>query len=176
MRIQNRIHPYPQILALGMLLLQIWLGKPIEAERSDDNPNKTCAPESYDIDADRTVAQKMLERCRENCLPSYIKAIEACLATETFDAKQSFDDESFREKIYREIIFRLEDTVDKYEVNVDDEQVLISYPGIEENLENNSHPQQLESPDQTTRVLDPPTTTTKLADRTVPGKNVDTEG
>jgi hypothetical protein len=178
MRIQNRIHPYPQILALGMLLLQIWLGKPIEAERSADNPNSNCTPESYDIDADRTVAQKMLERCRGNCLPSYIKAIEACLATETFDAKKSFGDEEFRENIYQEIISRLEETVLKYEVNVDDEQVLVAYPGIEENPGNTfqvTQLQQFESPKDVIQAIGMPTSSTELPNRSTNGRSVDAE-
>lgn len=94
---QYRMHPYPKILALGILLLEIELGEPLILDQLLDN-----------LDAAIPVALKMLEACEGRSLEPFIKAIKACLALKTFDSGSTFGDEKFREEVYKSIILPLE--------------------------------------------------------------------
>ena len=119
---RGQVHPYPQILALGFMLLQIFLWQSLEAKRTHDNPN--CDKRSlYDIDADIPVAQRLLELCDGNSLVSYNNAIKACLAADTFPPGSSLGDESFRHQVYLEIVQPIAQTLYYgYGVNVEDEE------------------------------------------------------
>lgn len=74
-----RKHPCPGILALGILLLEIELGHPVECYRADDNPNNGEA--EFCIDADLPAAWNMLKRCKDEGNSSYhfIDAVTACI-------------------------------------------------------------------------------------------------
>ncbi|KAG4438864.1 hypothetical protein IFR05_005653 [Cadophora sp. M221] len=107
--VRFRIHPYPGILALGILLLQIELGRPIEEERPEDSPNRGGV---LHIDADRPVAMEMLDECRDDSSVDFVQAIEACLDdktfTDAFGQDASFDDPVFRQQIFELIVKPLE--------------------------------------------------------------------
>jgi hypothetical protein len=59
-----RVHPYPEILSLGIVPLQVYLGEPIEAKRPRDR--QEVDPAIYDVDADRVPAHKMLQTCDDS--------------------------------------------------------------------------------------------------------------
>ncbi|KAH9214084.1 peptidase S8/S53 domain-containing protein [Leptodontidium sp. 2 PMI_412] len=103
--VRFRIHPYPGILALGILLLQIELGRPIEEERPEDSPNRYGV---LHIDADRPVAMEMLDECRDDSSVDFVQAIEACLDdktfTDAFGRDASFEDPVFRQQIFELIV------------------------------------------------------------------------
>ncbi|PMD49853.1 subtilisin-like protein [Hyaloscypha bicolor E] len=109
-----RIHPYPGILALGILLLEIELGRPIEDQRPSDSPNNA---EGFNVDADRTVAMEMLEECKNDSSIDFINAVDACLDDKTFidefGRNASFDDPAFRQQIFEFIVKPLEDALEK---------------------------------------------------------------
>lgn len=109
-----RIHPYPGILALGILLLEIELGRPIEDQRPSDSPNNT---DVFNVDADRTVAMEMLEECKNDSSIDFINAVDACLDdktfTDEFGRNASFDDPAFRQQIFELIVQPLEDALEK---------------------------------------------------------------
>jgi hypothetical protein len=109
-----RIHPYPGILALGILLLEIELGRPIEDQRPSDSPNNA---EGFNVDADRTVAMEMLEECKNDSSIDFIHAVDACLDdktfTDEFGRNASFDDPTFRQRIFELIVKPLEDALEK---------------------------------------------------------------
>ncbi|CZR60317.1 uncharacterized protein PAC_10213 [Phialocephala subalpina] len=109
-----RVHPYPGILALGILLLEIELGQPIECDRPDDSPNNG---KIFHIDADRPVAMEMLEKCRDDSSIDFINAVEACLDDRTFTGEfgrdASFNDLAFRRQIFEVIVKPLEDALQK---------------------------------------------------------------
>jgi hypothetical protein len=117
-----RIHPYPSILALGILLLELELGVPIEAKRSQDNPNN--GQRFQNIDADRPVAQEMLYDCEEESSEDFIEAVDACLNdktfTDTFGRNATFNNIEFREQIYARIVKPLEDAFENiYKIPVE---------------------------------------------------------
>lgn len=104
------VHPYPSILALGILLLEIHLGRPIESERTSDDLNDrgSLDPISY-----LSEAEAMLEECRGDSSKNFEEAVEACLDIFTFlkDSRQnmSLDDLVFRAKIHVCIVKPLEE-------------------------------------------------------------------
>jgi hypothetical protein len=105
---RNRVHPYPCILALGFILLQIWLGRPIELERSADNPNNQADTSLHNIDADYSVALKMLQECEYDSEHFYNEAIKACLREGEFPRGHSLDDDSFRQQVYMKVVLPIE--------------------------------------------------------------------
>ncbi|KAF4625406.1 hypothetical protein G7Y89_g12760 [Cudoniella acicularis] len=109
-----QVHPYPGILALGILLLEIELGRPIENERSSDNPNNA---DVFHIDADRPVAMEMLEECTDDSSIDFVNAVKACLDDQTFTDEfgrnASFDDLNFRQRIFELIVKPLEESLQK---------------------------------------------------------------
>jgi hypothetical protein len=128
-----RIHPYPSILALGILLLELELRKPIEAKRSQDNPYNGQG--FRNIDADRPVAMKMLEECEGESSEDSIEAIKACLYDQTFTDKfgrnADFDNLQFRQQIYARIVKLLEDGLEKtFRIQVEKLDKLSSTPGL----------------------------------------------
>ena len=95
-----QIHPFPSLLALGILLLEIELGRPIESQRSADHPNKTGV---FNVGSGLPEANDMLDECIDNTSKGFEEAVEACLNEATFIEESyrdaAFDDSNFREKI-----------------------------------------------------------------------------
>lgn len=105
----HRIHPIPSVLALGVLLLEIELGKPIESERHNDDllngqPN---------VNTDYTTADRLWRGLRDDVYEGYSSAIEACLncnfIQHNVGAQQmDFDDWNFRQTVHESIVKPLE--------------------------------------------------------------------
>jgi hypothetical protein len=95
-----RFHPSSSILALGILLIEIELGKSIEKCRSDD--------EEVNVNTDMTVASRIV-RSMDQCSLAYRKAIEACLNTPWVKANQtvSLEDETTREGLCDHVVYPL---------------------------------------------------------------------
>jgi len=122
---KNRFHPYPNILALGILLLQLWLGSPINSFRDANNPNNR-PDRTYNIDSDLPAAEKMLEECEGDSLPEYNDAIKACLDAGTFDRGLSLDDEKLQRELYGKVVKLIEKVINAYRVDTDAESKLAS--------------------------------------------------
>lgn len=109
-RDEFRVHSYPGILTLGILLLEIELGRSIESLRPNDSPNNS--ENVYHVDADYPIAHAMLDECRGESPDDFVKAVEACLDDMTFADKFgqncSFDDSIFRQSIFEHIVEPLE--------------------------------------------------------------------
>lgn len=103
-------HPYPCILALGILFLEIRLGKTIESWRSEYySDNEVTASWISKI----STANEMLDQCIGDTSQDFENAISACLKTDQFSdyhrQRMTLDNSSeFREKIYLDIVQRLE--------------------------------------------------------------------
>ncbi|KUJ09274.1 uncharacterized protein LY89DRAFT_676086 [Mollisia scopiformis] len=115
-----RLHPYPHILALGLMLLQIYLASPIENFRIPGHPNNDKNA-VYNIDRDLGTALVMLEKCEGNSMKEYNNAIKACLAPQ-LPIDSSLNEEEFRQKVYTDIVSPLALTLrDGYGNNVEND-------------------------------------------------------
>lgn len=99
------LHPNQSILALGILLIELQTGKPIEAFRDpNDDPMFNT-----DVDvADRTVENM------DTCGEPYREAIKACLDTPWVPAgkRVSLEDSVTRDGLYTHVIYPLERELD----------------------------------------------------------------
>lgn len=102
-------HRNPSILALGILLLEIHTGKPIEVYR---NPEDLSNGTEVNANTDWTVADRVVKSL-DDCSLGYKDAIQACLDTSWVPARQrvSLDDEFTRDGLYSEVVQPLEDEV-----------------------------------------------------------------
>ena len=91
---------YPSIVALGILLLEVRLGRPIESQGLKTR-NKL---------SDFVNAKAMLEECRDQNYPFFEKAVDACLDQfcEDYHQKMTLDDSVLRDCVYRRIVKPLE--------------------------------------------------------------------
>lgn len=109
---QNRMHPYPGILALGILLLEIELGRPIERQRPHHGAPST---QGLNPDTDWYVACEMLGECRGNSSVHFEKAVKACLYPDILNEKShrrhSFGDPFLQQKTLEMIVRPLENTL-----------------------------------------------------------------
>ena len=101
------LHPCPPVLALGILLLEIELGVPIESKRADADLNGG----KVNANTDYFTATRILEESYDNMYHSYFKIIQACLDCKFFAELQrpSLEDEEFRQAVYDEIVVPLEE-------------------------------------------------------------------
>lgn len=103
-----RGHPYPSLLALGILLLEIERDQPIEHGREGDNQSGL----HHYIDADIPAAEKMLSDCEDESPTGFINAVKECIDADSFVAdfgrNETFDNPKFRHAIFERIVSRLE--------------------------------------------------------------------
>jgi hypothetical protein len=118
-----RMHCYPGILALAIVMLEMELGKTIETARSElgGNPNDEESGEEADLDTDFNVAWAMFEaqEIQDDLIPGFRAAVQACLNFSYFNEdtepddlinnrEKLYNDIRLRRKIYQEIIVPLE--------------------------------------------------------------------
>ncbi|KAL8921055.1 MAG: hypothetical protein Q9208_005946 [Pyrenodesmia sp. 3 TL-2023] len=102
-------HRNGSILALGILLIEIDTGKPIETYRTpEDLSNGT----EVNANTDWTVADRVVKSL-DDCSVHYKDAIQACLDTPWVPAGQrvSLDEELTRHGLYNDVVQRLENEV-----------------------------------------------------------------
>lgn len=116
----HRIHPHPNILALGILLLQLGLGTSIEVYRDKNSPNNRV-DRPYRVEADLPAAEKMLKKIEGNCLPPYTAAIKACLSPGTFARGLCLDDDILQAQLYHNVVRLIERAVKAYGMDPDGE-------------------------------------------------------
>jgi hypothetical protein len=109
-------HPYPGILRLGILLLEIELNRPIEEERQPGWP--------ANIDADRIIARNWLSNwCENNSSIYFCTAVAACLDvnafTDEFGRDCSFENQDFRQRIFEKIVEPLERGLSYWGISVE---------------------------------------------------------
>jgi len=127
-------HPYPSILALGTMLLEMELHRPLEAYTDQENGDRDPM----------IVALEVFKKEKRDMLKDYSKAIEACLDA-NFGYDEGYDEgsEDFRRLIYENIVRPLEDQLeigflDKVEnldevaltIDLSDFRGAISYPSL----------------------------------------------
>ncbi|KAF2872788.1 hypothetical protein BDV95DRAFT_606360 [Massariosphaeria phaeospora] len=94
-------HPYPSILALGTILLELELHQPLDGYTNTHGRDPM------------TVAYEVFQKERRNMLKDYSKAIEACLdANFGYDEDYEEGSEDFRRLIYERIVRPLEDQLE----------------------------------------------------------------
>jgi hypothetical protein len=127
-------HPYPSILALGTMLLEMELHRPLEAYTDHENMDRDPM----------IVALEVFKKEKRHMLKDYSKAIEACLdANFGYDEGYEEGSEDFRRLIYENIVRPLEDQLeigflDKVEnldevalsIDLSDFRGVISYPTL----------------------------------------------
>ncbi|KAL9600268.1 MAG: hypothetical protein Q9219_003313 [cf. Caloplaca sp. 3 TL-2023] len=102
-------HRNASILALGILLVEIHTGKPIEVYRT---PQDLSRGTEVNANTDWTVADRVVKSL-DDCSLGYKDAIQACLDTSWVPAAQrvSLDDELTRNGLYDDVVRPLEDEV-----------------------------------------------------------------
>ena len=100
-------HPSPALLSLGILLLELYVSKPIESfwELDDTENGKQGANTNW------ITAEKMLERMGDDLYEGYRNAVQACLNVDYFgtEDKLSLQDEKFRKLVFDRVVVPLED-------------------------------------------------------------------
>lgn len=93
-------HSYPCIVALGILLLEVRLGRPIESQGLETS-NKL---------SDYANAKMMLEECKDQTSLYFEQAVDACLDPfcEDYRQKMTLNDSVIRDSVYRRIVNPLE--------------------------------------------------------------------
>lgn len=101
------IHPCPSVLALGILLLEIELGVPIESERSDSDLKDGKVNATTDL----FTAYRILRASYDEMYKSYFNIIQSCLDCKFLAGlgSPSLDDEGIRQAVYDEIVAPLEE-------------------------------------------------------------------
>ncbi|KAI4189759.1 MAG: hypothetical protein L6R41_001242 [Letrouitia leprolyta] len=102
-------HRNASILALGILLVEIHTGKPIETYRT---PEDLCNGTEVNANTDWTVADRVVKSL-DDCSHGYKDAVSACLDTSWVPAAQrvNLDDELTRKGFYSDVVQPLEDEV-----------------------------------------------------------------
>jgi hypothetical protein len=103
-------HPSPALLSLGILLLELYLSKPIESLwEFDDTENGMEG-----INTNWITAEKLLDKMGDDLYEGYRNAIQACLRIDYvgIEGSLSLDDEGFRKLIYERVVIPLEDELD----------------------------------------------------------------
>ena len=102
-----RIHPNQSILALGILLLEIQLGKPIESQRTAED---LVDGQNVNVNTDLTTALRLFEDSVDDIYEDYRTAIQACLNCNFVSPDQALDLENadFRQAVYENIVAPLE--------------------------------------------------------------------
>ena len=102
----TQIHGNASILSLGIILIEIHTGKPIESFRCpDDMTNGTHINVNTDYTASLRVAKTL-----KNCSLNYQEAVQACLSMpwKVPGQKVSLDDQTTQDSVYQYIIQPLE--------------------------------------------------------------------
>ena len=103
----DTFHPNPSILTLGILLIEIHTGNPIETYRSSQDLTN-----GHEVNAntDWAVADRVAKTL-DDCSLGYRGAIQACLDTSWLPAGQtvSLEDPIIRNGVYNDIVQPLED-------------------------------------------------------------------
>ncbi|KAL8898098.1 MAG: hypothetical protein Q9207_006874 [Kuettlingeria erythrocarpa] len=102
-------HRNGNILALGILLIEIHTGKPIEMYRTPDDLSHGT---EVNANTDWTVADRVVKSL-DDCGLGYKDAVQACLDTSWVPAGQrvSLDEELTRNGLYKNVVQPLEDEV-----------------------------------------------------------------
>ncbi|CZT10391.1 uncharacterized protein RAG0_14883 [Rhynchosporium agropyri] len=99
-------HPSPTLLALGILLLELYLKKPIESFWDPDDTEDGLEG----VNTNWVTAEKQLEKQEDDVYEGYRNAIKACLQVEYVNrgGPLSLDDEDFRNFVYEQVVVPLE--------------------------------------------------------------------
>lgn len=100
-------HPNPALLSLGILLLELYLSKPIESLwEMDDTENGMEG-----INTNWITAEKLLDKMGDDLYEGYRNAIQACLKIDYVGVEDSMslDDEGFRKLVFERVVIPLED-------------------------------------------------------------------
>ncbi|KAH7380832.1 hypothetical protein BKA64DRAFT_221672 [Cadophora sp. MPI-SDFR-AT-0126] len=102
-------HPSPALLSLGILLLELYLSKPIESLWEADDTDDGMEG----INTNWITAEKQLEKMDDDLYEGYRNAIRACLKVDYVDSEDlSLDNEDFRKLIYERVVVPLEDELE----------------------------------------------------------------
>jgi hypothetical protein len=103
-------HPSPALLSLGILLLELYMAKPIESLWEEDDMENGMEG----INTNWITAEKLLEKMGDDLYEGYRSAIQACLNVDYVGTEDSFslDDEGFRKLVYERVVVPLEDELE----------------------------------------------------------------
>ena len=93
-------HGNPSLLALGVLLLEVYLSSPIESRYVKEDLIDGVPNENTNL----TTALRLLDDLDGDLYDGYKAAIQACLDSDG----ETFDSDEFRQKIYKDIVMPLE--------------------------------------------------------------------
>ncbi|KAH8591828.1 hypothetical protein B0O99DRAFT_266605 [Bisporella sp. PMI_857] len=116
-------HPSPALLSLGILLLELYLSKPIESLWDFDDTENGMEG----VNTNWITAEKLLDKMGDDLYEGYRNAIQACLKIDYVGTENnlSLDDEDFRKLVYERVVIPLEDELDNgFHVTPEDLRVL----------------------------------------------------
>ncbi|KAF4627633.1 hypothetical protein G7Y89_g10518 [Cudoniella acicularis] len=132
----HRIHRHPGILALGILLLELEFGSPIESYRGASG----CGSKEVNVNTDYTTALWLLDQCGDDVYENYKAAIQACLECKFVATGETFEHEGFRKAVYESIVVPLEDELfSGFKISVDDLDELLNAPAIRRGVSPNAN-------------------------------------
>jgi hypothetical protein len=112
---QQPLHKNPDILALGILLLELFFGKPIEEYRTADD----LTPEGkVDANTDFWVAGRLCDESDWDVHLNYRRAVEACLNWNLEGPDNDFNGSSLYQFLYKDVVWLLEKELKGYELSV----------------------------------------------------------
>jgi hypothetical protein len=112
----NAVHPYPDVLALGVMLLEIQTGDTIESQRLPDD----LCDGRVNVNTDWFAANRMLKNKKDDMYGDfYSGAIRACLEPSRFQ-DQCMDEDEFRQALYNSIVIPLEEDLKvAFQISID---------------------------------------------------------
>ena len=107
------IHPYPDLVTLGTILLEVHTGKPIE-----DLAAALGIEEHENVNAKWLVAVEVYQKIQRDLPDNYSEAVNACLDSNFGSSASDLDgeqikEEDFRRLIYTNIVKPVEDELDQ---------------------------------------------------------------
>lgn len=106
----DKLHSYPALLSLGILLLEINICQTIESKWSEDDLIEGQPNENTNL----TTAIRLLDALDGEIYEDYRRAIKACLDCDrATSSKDSEDNEEFRKQLYEDIVLPLEQELDR---------------------------------------------------------------
>lgn len=105
------LHPLPIVLSLGVLLLEIETGKPIEQSHKPDELENGVVTSNTHLWAARREAGKLDD---QSSTKNYREALQACLSSRwgKRGVPATIEDSMIRDQMYKEVVSRLEAEVD----------------------------------------------------------------
>jgi len=112
---EQSVHPNPDVLALGIVLLELFFGKPIEEYRLEED----LTPEGkVDVNTDYWAAVRLCDDADWDVHDDYRQAVKFCLNWNLQGYANDFDGSTLYQSFYRNVAWPLEKELRGYQLSV----------------------------------------------------------